>query len=148
MSFALGIAGVGGVGAAVVIYGAIFGPNLLQSSNIVTSLANADTGLCLESSSAQVYTNNCNGNPNQKWTLSSGTTLTKVGTKLCLQSDDRKHVSVEDCSDSSYQKWAYVGGNSGNTLRNLATDFCLDSSRDQRVFTSACTGGTSQKWRQ
>jgi hypothetical protein len=104
------------------------------------SLANASTGLCLESDAqGTVYAARCEAIP--QWRL-SGTTLVDTGTGRCLDSDSSGRVSTAACDGSIAQDWY----NLGSRLVSAQTGRCLNANRTAEVYALACTGATQQNW--
>ncbi|MFB9251258.1 lectin, partial [Sphaerisporangium melleum] len=99
---------------------------------------------------AQIW--DCNGQTNQRWTLTSASELRVYGNK-CLDVNaagtaDGTAVIIWDCNGQNNQKWRF---NSDGTITAVGANKCLDVSNagtanGTKVQIYSCWGGSNQKW--
>ncbi|MEU4770153.1 ricin-type beta-trefoil lectin domain protein [Actinosynnema sp. NPDC023794] len=93
----------------------------------------------------------CNGQSNQKWTLTSAAELRVYGGKcLDLPSNSAAGTQAQiwDCNGGANQKWTH--GTDGS-IRHTQTGLCLDANgqgtaNGTQVNSWNCNGQTNQKW--
>jgi alpha-galactosidase len=120
-----------------------------------TSLVSTSSGRCLDvpnSSTAngtQPVIWDCNGAPNQKWTV-SGQALQALG--KCLDAPvgatAGAKVQLWDCNGGTNQQWTFQAN---GTIRGNQSGLCLDVSNNQTANGTltllwTCSGATNQLW--
>ena len=117
----------------------------------------AGSGRCLDVTSqsqtngAKIQLWDCNGQTNQRWTLTTAAEL-RVYDNKCLDlpanSAAGTQAQIWDCTGGANQKWSY--GTDG-TIRNTQTGLCLDANgqgttNGTQVNSWNCNSQTNQKW--
>ena len=100
----------------------------------------------------QVQLWDCNGQANQRWTLTSSRQLQVYGNK-CLDASGRgtangTPVIIWDCNGQNNQQWNV---NSDGTVTSVQSGLCLDASafgtaNGTRIQLWQCLNGANQKW--
>jgi lysophospholipase L1-like esterase len=93
----------------------------------------------------------CNGQPNQSWTYTSGKQLTSGG--KCLDAYGKgtvngTQVAVWDCNGQTNQQWNV---NSNGSITGVQSNLCLDASgqgtaNGTKLILWACGGQANQQW--
>jgi non-reducing end alpha-L-arabinofuranosidase len=123
-------------------------------------LVGAQSNRCLDvtgqstanGTAAQLW--DCSGNPNQRWTYTSGKQLQVYGSK-CLDAANKgttngTSVIVWDCNGQTNQQWNV---NADGTITGVQSGLCLDANgagtaNGTKVILWACNGGANQRWSQ
>ncbi|MFB9252160.1 alpha-L-fucosidase [Sphaerisporangium melleum] len=121
-------------------------------------LRNENAGKCLDVANASQANGtqgqlwDCNGQPNQQWTLTSAKELRVYGNK-CLDASgqgtaDGTQTVIWDCNGQSNQKWNL---NADGTITGVQSGKCLDANgadtaNGTKVILWSCHGGNNQKW--
>jgi lysophospholipase L1-like esterase len=115
------------------------------------------SGRCLDvtgasqTNGATIQLWDCNGQANQKWTLTSAAELRVYGGKcldLAPNSAAGTRAQIWDCNGGANQKWSY---GSDGSIRHTQTGLCLDASGQGTANGTAinswtCNGQANQKW--
>jgi hypothetical protein len=146
------------------------------SATATTTLADAQTGMCLETDYFAVYTIPCDGSNLENWSLSqssavisgNGTapptvTITNAQTGMCLGSNSSNPaypatglLYTASCDGSHSQVWALsISPTTGTvTFTDATTGMCLDSNYSDPIlpstgatYTLGCNGGSYQNWK-
>ncbi|MEV7971333.1 RICIN domain-containing protein, partial [Sphaerisporangium sp. NPDC088356] len=128
------------------------------SSSGNQQLAGAQSGRCVDVpnlstvNGTQVQLWDCNGGPNQQWTLTSAKELTVYGGK-CLDAyghgtSNGTQVDIWDCNGQSNQQWNL---NSNGTITGVQSGLCLDAygggtANGTKIILWACNGQANQQW--
>ncbi|MFI9812707.1 RICIN domain-containing protein [Saccharothrix variisporea] len=100
----------------------------------------------------QVQLWDCGGQPNQRWTATSGKQLQVYGNK-CLDASGRgttngTQVVIWDCNGQSNQQWNI---NTNGTITGVQSGLCLDATANgtangTKLILWTCNGGQNQRW--
>jgi hypothetical protein len=100
----------------------------------------------------QVTIWDCNGRPNQAWTLTAAKQLQVYGTK-CLDGatggdSPGDRVQILDCTGATNQQWNVA---SNGTVTSVKSGLCLDvagagTANGTVVNLWTCNGGSNQRW--
>jgi hypothetical protein len=115
------------------------------------------SGRCLDvtgqsqDNGAKIQLWDCNGQSNQKWTLTSAAELRVYGGKcldLPANSAAGTQAQIADCTGGANQKWSY---GSDSSIRHSQTGLCLDANgqgtaNGTQVNSWTCNGQANQKW--
>ncbi|WP_250213462.1 lectin [Acrocarpospora catenulata] len=127
-------------------------------SSETTAIRGVGSNRCLDvtgvsqNNGTQVQIWDCNGQNNQRWTLTSASELRVYGNK-CLDVNgggtaDGTAVIIWDCNGQNNQKWRF---NSDGSITAVGANKCLDVSgygtaNGTKVNIWSCHGGTNQRW--
>jgi hypothetical protein len=146
-------AGVGSLGAQAALAGVRVVPTPLATGAIVwgyrTSKCVDDLGNSIKNDTPIVISD-CNGSPEQTWTVESDGTLQVNGKCMDIYRDQKVNkakVELWTCTGGANQQWMATGG----TLVNPISGKCLDDPRfnptngtQLEIYT--CNGGRNQLW--
>jgi hypothetical protein len=104
-----------------------------------------------QSNGAKTQLWDCNGQTNQRWTLTTAAEL-RVYDSKCLELPANAAAGTQaqiwDCTGGANQKWSY---GSDGSIRNTQTGLCLDANgqgtaNGTQVISWNCNSQANQKW--
>ena len=138
-------------------------PRPPMPSETAGRLRNRAQGMCLDvegwnaQGGGNVLLWECNGDPDQRWSMTPTGELVDAIGGVCLDAagyDGRQgaNVDVYRCERLADQRWTMVPRGGGSfELRNQKSGLCLDvqgrnGARGDNVLLWACDGGADQRW--
>ncbi|MEN3306879.1 MAG: hypothetical protein V7603_3081 [Micromonosporaceae bacterium] len=120
------------------------------------ALVGAGSSRCLDvpgrsqTNGTQVELWDCNGGPNQTWTLTATNQLTVYGTR-CLEEAGTatgSHAQINACTGGAAQQWTF---SASGTVTNAQSGLCLDANgagtaNGTLIIMWTCNGGGNQSW--